>query len=379
MNKTTQIIIGIIVAIIILLGIWYGVSKKPTSIIKEEAIKPVATREPIKIGIVLPLSGPVSFAGNQIKEGLEIALEKYKDENIKLIYEDSKCKPADAVNAVQKLVNVDKVSLIVGDICSGATLAMIPITKANNLVIISPLSTNPNVTSPGNNAYRMVPSDIQEVGFMADYAYNKLNIRKIAVLYENTDFGRGAEKIFREKYKGTIVFSEAYDPNETDYKTMLTKIKQSNPEGVYLLSLPQQVGLILKQADELNIKAVFLGKNSIEQPDVLKIAGKSAEGVIYTFFSKGSEAKINEFEELFKQKYGKEPGIFEGIGYDLGQVVYLAVKDTKGNKEKIKQNMRKISFEGVTGKIEFDENGNIKEKPLFIKTIKNGQFVPYEE
>jgi branched-chain amino acid transport system substrate-binding protein len=358
-----------LIVVIVILAIVIPLSLKPTP----------TTKEPIKIGIVLPLSGPVSFAGNQIKEGLELALEKYKDENIKLIYEDSKCKPADAVNAVQKLVNVDKVSLIVGDICSGATLAMIPITKENNLVIITPLSTNPNVTSPGNNAYRMVPSDIQEVSYMADYAYNKLNIKKIAILYENTDFGKGAEKIFREKYRGTIVASEAYNPDEVNYKTVLTKVKQNNPEGIYMISLPQQIGLILKQATELGIKATFLGKNAVEQPAVLEIAGKSSEGVIYTFFSKGSEEKIKEFKELFKQKYGKEPGTFEGIGYDLGQVVYLAVKDTKGDKEKIKQNMRKISFEGVTGKIEFDENGNIKEKPLFIKTIKNGQFVPYEE
>ena len=371
MSKTSKIIIGVVIAIVAIGGIWYGVSRKPTS-------KTPITKEPIKIGVVLPLTGPVSIAGNQIREGIELALEKYKTKNIKVIFEDSQCQPSKAVNSLQKLISIDKVSLILGDVCSSATLAMIPIVKENNLVMITPLSTNPDVTLPGNNAYRIVPSDTQEVGYMAEYAYNNLDIRKLAIIYENSDFGKRGEQIFREKYKGTIVASETYSPDTTDYKTVLTKIKQTNPEAIYMLALPQAIGLILKQAKELGINATFLGKNSVEQPTVLKIAGDAANGVIYTFFSEGPGQKEIEFKDYFKKKYSKEPGTFEAIGYDLAKTAYLAVFNTKGDKEKIKQNMRKISFEGVTGRIEFDENGNIKEKALFIKTIKNSKFVPLE-
>ena len=339
---------------------------------------PKTSTETIKIGVILPLTGPVAMAGNQIRQGLDLAVEEGYKEKIELIFEDSQCRPANTVTAIQKLIELNDISLVLGDICSSATLAMLPITKEYNLVIITPLSSNTKITQSDNNAYRIIYSSQQQFSYMANYVYDKLKIKNLAIVYENTDFGKEGESILKDSYKGTITISEGYDPDTNDYRTILTKVKQKNPEGIYMVSLPQQIGLILKQAKELELNTVFISINAVEQQVVLDIAGDAANGVIYDFFSEGPEEIVNVFKKSFKEKFNKEPGAFEAIGYDMGKIMLLAVKETQGDKEKIKQNIKKSSFEGATGHIEFDESGNMKERGMLIKTVKDGEFVKYE-
>jgi len=148
MTNTSKIILWLLVIIVVIIGIWYGVSRKP------------AEEEPIKIGAVLPLTGTESSWGADAKEGIELAVEEInsrggiKNKKIEIIYEDGQCKPEPAVTAAQKLINVDRVSVIIGEICSSATLAIAPITETAKVVLISPGSASPKITEAGDFIFR---------------------------------------------------------------------------------------------------------------------------------------------------------------------------------------------------------------------------------
>jgi branched-chain amino acid transport system substrate-binding protein len=381
MNKTTHIIIGIIVAIIVIAGIWNGVSKKP--------IAPT-TKEPIKIGVITVLTGSGSEYGIATRKGLDLAVEKINNEGgikgrkIELIYEDDKCDPKVGVAALQKLISVDKTNIIIGTICSSVTLAMGPIAQEKNLLIISSGASNPKIADYPN-IFRTWPSDALQGKFIANFVSDKLKVKKAAVIYINNDYGVGLKDAFEKEFiakGGEIIGSEAIPEGATDVRTQLIKIKSKTPEVTFLATYAKEMGIILKQAKELGFSTQFIGAEGSKDPSVIEIAKEGSEGLIGTVPSSVSSKVRDEFIKLFKEKYNEEPGITADAAYDIPFLLKAVMEKCSDvyDVSCLKQNLLSLqNFEGAIGKITFDKNGDLIGKSYDLFQVENGKFVPYEK
>ena len=342
----------------------------------------------IKIGALLPLTGSAAKYGENAKRGIDLAVDEINSEGgikgrkIQIVYEDTQALPQQGVAAIRKLIIIEKVPVVIGAMASSVTLAIAPVAEENRVVLLSPASSNTKITTAGDYIFRNCISDVFEGAQMAEVAYNIINLRKIAILYINNDYGVGLENVFKTKFKdngGDIVISEPFEQDATDFRTQLTKIKRTNPEAVYLVGYKEMI-LILKQANELNLKVQMLSTIMFDDPEILEKAGNAAEGVIFTtwvYDPKSEKEEVRNFTQEFKKRYNTEPGIFVPEAYDALKIIALVIKKGGYNALAIKKALFEIhEYPGVSGVTSFDSNGDVI-KPLRLKTVKNGQFVEY--
>ncbi|MBM2817656.1 MAG: Extracellular ligand-binding receptor [Parcubacteria group bacterium] len=238
-----KIIIGIIAVILIVVGISY---------FGKNSSQP-ATKEPIKIGVILPLTGDAATIGESLKNTITIAIEEINGsggvENrlLEMIYEDGKCGGLASASAAQKLINIDKVKFIIGGACSGETLGSAPIAESSKVVLLSPVSSSPDITNAGDYVFRNFASDASSGNEIAE-AIIDIGHKKVAVISEQTDYSQALRKVFEKRFtelSGTITTSETYTTNTRDFRTQLTKIKNTLPDAIYLVPQTPQSGEIL--------------------------------------------------------------------------------------------------------------------------------------
>lgn len=339
-------------------------------------------KDVIKIGVILPLTGDAAQWGIPPKNGAIIAMEEINatgginGEKIELIFEDGQCNPQKAITSFNKLITIDKPIAIIGEVCSSATLAIAPIAEENKMVLISPASTNPQITEAGDYIFRVIPSDELRGKVFAEYIYSK-GFRNIAILYINNDGGKGNELSFIKYFTaqgGKIILSESYNENAKDVKTILTKIKKNKPDAILSISQITDATFTLINVKELNIKLpLFFQTEALDDPSVLTNAGNSAEGATYISYAKVENTTAQKFAKSYKDKFKKEPELFAAEGYDAVMLIATTLKGKmNANTDTIKQSLYKIkNFEGSSGSLTFDKNGDV-EKPLAIKIIENG-------
>jgi len=341
-------------------------------------------KETIKIGVMSPLSGEASQWGIPPKEGIQLALEMVKgkvdNKVIEVIYEDTQCDPAKGVNAVQKLINVDKVDAIIGAVCSSVTLAIAPIVEENKVVLISPASTNPKISEAGDYIFRVVPSDVLRGEIFADYIKNDVGLNKVAILYINNEGGVGNRDSFKKRFEelgGKVVVAESYEQGAREVRTQLIKIKDQNPQAIIVVSYPADSVVVLKQAKELGLSLpLYFQTEALEDPSVIQGAGEAAEGVVYILPAEPLGREVEEFRRAFKEKFNKEPALYAAEGFDAFNLIIKAIKDCKTEADLsscIKDKLYTIkNYQGASGIITFDEKGDVL-KPMAIKRIENGQ------
>lgn len=371
MNKKTKIVIGVVIIIIIILAVYL--------------LNPKEVKE-MKIGAVLPLTGDLATYGEGMKNAINLAIESSGlEERIQLIIEDDKgCVIAEDVSVAQKLVNIDRVKGILGPACSSAFLSMLPVTEKSKVILISPSATSKSITNAGNYIFRTIASDADKGIAVAELAYSE-DYRRGALLYDiaNDSFVQQRADVKGEftELGGQISIEESFKTGDTDFRSQLTKIKNSNAEVVFVGAFPQEGALVLKQARELGIKLPFISSDSdLGTEDVIGIAGEAAEGLIFPFATTPTNKEYTEFVSVYKNKFGKEPPAYAPESYDAAALLIKAIAKSDGTSESIKDELQKIgqNYYGASGIITFDENGDVQ-KPMIIKTIRNGQFVPYEE
>jgi len=384
-----QIWIPILIVVVIIVGVVIFVPKSKNSTDKEMA---ETEKEPIKIGALLSLTGTGVNYGEKTRVGIEIALEDIrKDENIlqgrkiEIIYEDTQGDPKTAVTAIQKLIDVNKVPVIIGPIFSDEVLAVAPITNSQKVVLLVTGAATDKIKDIGDYVFRNRVSASPLSAYLAQYLYEKLNIKKIAVAYENSansiDYKNGFIKKF-EEMGGKILSMENFNQKEKDFRTQIIKLKQSNPKAVFITGHAEEIGYFLKQSKELNFESNFYSTAGAESDDLIKIAGTSAEGLILCSEAVDIESDdlvIQNFRNKYKTQTNKEPDFFSANGYDALKMIVMAGSRYGFTSSGIKKGLYEIkNFSGVGGLTSFDSDGEVI-KPLMIKTIKNGQFVPYEE
>lgn len=347
-------------------------------------IKQTQEQNVIKIGATLPLSGDAAVWGKNTQEGIELALKEVNssggvlERKIRVVYEDTQALPKQGVSAYQKLTAVDKVQAIIDDSVSSVTLAMAPLAERDRVVILSTGATSPKISGIGKYIFRIWNSDAYEGEIAAKYAFEKLKLRTIAILYINNEYGKGLDSVFTSEFEnlgGKIVTSESFAQNATDMRTQLTKIAGKNPEALYLVGYPKEIPIALKQARELGLRTRFLGTVAMQDPQLIQTAGIAAEGLIFPYPKDPTGAHIERFKKSFKEKYGKEPGITVDVGYDALKIITKAIELTGSySGEDIRKALKLLKdYPGVSGTMTFDANGDVH-KPMGIKTIKDGKF-----
>lgn len=374
MKKQTKLLVSIAVVAVIILGLIVAFWPKP------------AEEEVIKIGMVLPLTGEgTPDQGQASQKGAILAMKEINSEGgingkkLKLVVEDSQCQPQKGVTAIEKLINVDKVDFIIGDICDSVTAAIMPIAEDNRKILITPGSTSPAISDAGDYIFRFWFSEKDLGGIVAEQAY-KMGYRNISILYINNAWGIAQKNGVANKFEdfgGDIVYAQAINPNVADYKTEILKSEEKNPEAYYIGLHPGGLVTSIKQMKELGVeKQIFSHGGLVGSTQVLGLGGDLLEGIIAPFVFNPSE----DFRNKFVDEFGEEPGITADSSYDAVMVLAkIMIKTREENPDTTKNELYKIrDYDGASGTITINEKGDIY-RPLRLMVVKNGKLVLYSE
>ena len=343
----------------------------------------------IKIGVFEPMTGANAAGGALEVEGIKLANKLYPEvlgKKIELVTVDNKSDKVEAASAASRLVEKEKVSAIIGSWGSSLSMAAGDIVKKAKVPTVAASATNPLVTENNNYYFRVCFIDPFQGKVMANYAFNKLKAKKVAIVQEvSSDYSIGLAKFFTDSFKqltgdqNAIVGVANYNTGDQDFSAQLTNLKATNPDVIFAPGNFTESALLIKQARQLGITVPIIGGDTWETPEFIDIGKQAVEGAIFsTFFT--SEKPITPESEKFLAEYrkenpGKEPAAVTALGYDA----YLVILDamTKANSSdpvKVRDQLAKTKdFPGAAGMITFDQNGNAV-KDAVIKQVKNGKF-----
>jgi len=340
----------------------------------------------VDVGALFPLTGDYAPWGKRAQRAAELALEEINNSylkglKIKIIYEDSPGEPMKAISAFNKLVEIDNVKFILGPLSSVETLAIAPIAERKKIIVMTPVSSAPDITKAGDYIFRNCVSDVFEGTIAAKFVLRELNIKKAAILYVNNDYGIGIKKNFEGEFNslgGIILKEESFNIEDNDFRTQLSKINSSNPGITILAGYAAEMAQILKQTHELGINIQYLSFSPFESPEILDIARKAAEGVYYVyqgFNVNDEEMMVKKFVDKYRSEYQENPDIFAALTYEALKIYATAFNEAHEiNPKSVKDALYNIkNFKGITGTTSFDQNGDVI-KPIGIKIVKNGEF-----
>jgi len=333
----------------------------------------------IKIGGLFPMSGPGSYFGAQDKQGIELALDELNKAGVNgykfaIQYEDSACSPLPASQAAKRLLDQYKPDVIIGEECSDATLAIMPIVEQAKTPLINAGSSSIRITDPGNPyTFRIMPNEVMQGVDIATQAYNKLKARTAVLLYENTNAGIGNAKVFKdtfEKLGGKVVADIGFGRDVNDFTSIATRVASAGKADVIPTYTLEGQGLKITQALAQAGVVKGGGGPSIQLGTIWlpfgfeQKAGKAAEGYvrIVQFDPTDPRDMVKNFVKNFKAKFSADPTHLNAHAYDqimlIADVVKRGGKDAQSIRDTLAQTN---SFVGVTGSVEFDKsNQNIK-------------------
>ena len=348
----------------------------------------------ILIGHVASLTGDTATFGVSADEGIRLALDeinsgtKVLGKPVKLITEDDRSQPDEAKTATEKLITRDHAVAILGEIASSRSIQMAPVCQDNKIPMLSPGSTNPKVTETGDYIFRACFIDPFQGTAMANFALHELKLKRFAVLYAaNSDYSVGLRQFFENAVKnegGQIVEDLSYsEKQDTDFHGQLTRIKNANPEAIWVPGYYQEAALIAKQARELGITVPLMGGDGWDSDKLVAVAGPSIDGCYFSNHYSPDEQRpeVQAFVSAYKAKYKnpdgspKVPDAMAILGYDAMKLMADAINragSTDGPKIRDALASTK-NFPGAAGPITIDENRNAK-KTIVILKIENGQF-----
>jgi len=340
----------------------------------------------IQIGATFPLTGNNALYGTNIKNGMEIALDDINTaggidgKSIEVIYYDDINEPTKAVNNLQELVSVHKVPAVIGSAGSNCTLAMASIANNNKTVILSPTSSQPDITNAGPFVFRSCPSDVFQVNIIVDWIL-QMGYKKVGVLYVTNSWGVSMKEAFEKSFVekgGVVVASEGVGESETNFKSQLIKLSRLKPDALFMPTYARQGGRAVKQARELKIKLPMFGGDPWDVGEFITAAGDAANGCMYTVFSQYKGKEYQQFEAMYKTKYRTDPDFLAASGYDdlyliTNAMKYLATKGKEINGDNIRIALNEMpAYIGATGDNAFDENGDVIKK-VFERKIYREQ------
>lgn len=343
------------------------------------------TDERITIGVMAPLTGPAAELGEHIQRGLELANSDL-DGQYRLIYEDDKCTDVAAATSIaQKFVSIDQLTYVIGPLCAPPYQAAAPIFDQNQVVFMHTSAvTQPFIESAGSYGIPGLTTTLsEEDAYLARFVYDELGIQKMAVFTWNQAWAQEHRNGFVEGFEevgGEISFDEKFELEETDFRTALLKLEQSGAEGVFIVGLNFQNGIIVKQIRETGLTVPVFGQFEIEDPAFLLNAGEAAEDVIYVYPKIDStNVEVQTFMQNYQEHYGVAPNYYAYIGYDALKIYDWAITECGPvDRECVAQRILSLKdYSGVSGKITINPDKTIS-REFVIKTFKNGEPAMYD-
>jgi len=353
----------------------------------------------IPIGLNAELTGDIPAVGASCKNaalmavkeindagGLDIGGKKY---TINLFIEDDGGKADQSVSVTQKLISQDSVVAVIGPNASRYALPAAAIAESSKVLMISPWSTNaqltidPKTRQPMKYVFRACFTDSFQGQVVAKFAMNTLGAKKAAVLYDvASDYNKGIADVFKATFEslgGQVVGFETYTTGDKDFSGQLTKIKQSNPNVIFLPNYYNEVPLQIQQAHRLGITVPFLGSDSWGSQELIKLGGKEVEGDYFsTHYAPDIATPVaKKFVAAYTTAYGSVPDDVAALTYDSFGLLFEALKTAgKVDRQAVRDAMAGIAhYEGVTGNLQFKEGSGDPIKSAVILQIKNGKFV----
>jgi branched-chain amino acid transport system substrate-binding protein len=345
----------------------------------------------IKVGEFASLTGKEATFGQMSHNGTQMAIDEINaaggllGKKLQLVCEDTQSKAGEPATVVKKLISRDRVIAILGEVASSRSLEAAPICQQSRIPMISPSSTNPKVTETGDYIFRVCFIDPFQGTVMANFATKTLKIKNVALLTDvKSDYSMGLAKFFKEQFAangGKLVSERDYSGGDKDFKAQLTAIKAAKPEGLFIPGYYTDVGLMLRQAQQLGLNIPIFGGDGWESTKLMEIGGRAAEGTYFSthFSPEDKTPTVQNFVKNFKAKHKEAPDAMAALGYDSAMILADAIKRAKSfEPSAVREALAATkSFHGVTGTTTLDEKRNAT-KPAVINTIKNGR-VKYME
>ncbi len=377
----------------------------------------------VKIGVLQSLTGDLGAYGGPMSDAMKLAAKQINEnggllgKKLELLVEDDQTNNVAAVDAANKLVKVDRVPVIVGDTGSGQSMSIIDITTGNGVEQISSSNTGTEFTTYKDNDlyFRTAPSDTLQGSAMANLAKQR-GYKTVSTIVINNPYGVGFEDVFVKAFEangGKVLEKIRYDPSQSIFDSEVQKIAASKPEFVMMVSYPETGSLILRTAYEKGVLTgtTWLLSEGLKSDNLAELAGKNATGGYIVAGLQGLAPDENAggkaydaFRALYKAEYGKEPGIYCTNSYDALAVVALAIEQAKtATGRSIADNLRSvanppgvevsdmkealnliregkdINYQGTSGDITFDENGDVSGSYTVWTIAQNGSIVQGEK
>jgi branched-chain amino acid transport system substrate-binding protein len=341
----------------------------------------------LKVAILAPLSGDVATFGQSTRDGAMLAIEEWNEKGgvlgkeIEVVVEDSQCSADAAVSAANKVIDQDGAKFIIGEVCSSASIPVSEIAVNKNIFQISPTSTNPQVTIDEDGVakptvFRACFTDDWQGGSAAKYALENLDAKTAAVLVDQgNDYVLGLGEFFREAFEaagGEVVVWETYTGEDQDFSAILTKVKDADPDILYLPDYYSTVNLIAAQANEKGIEATMMGGDGWDSPDLDEAA---VDGGYFSNHYSPSDPRpiVQDFVGKYEEKYGSTPDALATLAYDAANILFKAIEEADSTDPvKVAEAMETMEFEVVSGRISYDAQHN-PVKAAFILHVTGGE------
>lgn len=358
------------------------------------SISAVQAQETIKIGAVLPLTGPVAYDGQAKQNGALVAIDQINGsggllgKQVELVAEDGACNPAQSVAAAEKLITTQKVPVLMGAFCSSSTGAVMGVTEKYGVPHVTSVSTAAELTERGNKwFFRATGTSKLMAETFASVLKDEAPNNRLAIFVVNDDWGRTVAEWYAKYFEdlgGTVVATEIFDRSETDLFPYITKIKARNPDIIMMAANTQLAASLTKQIKQMEVQAKLVGEGAFATETYYNLVGDQSEGVLgITEYVPTIDSEMNaKFLEAYKAKTGELPTKFSSAGYQDVLILADAIRragDT--DPAKIREALEATDFDSLTGNFRFNENHqaynfnvylsrNESMTPIVLRTVK---------
>ena len=339
----------------------------------------------IKIGYFGPLTGPVAgTTGLDVVNGFKIAnsmQDMVNGKKVEIIYEDDAYDPQKAVSAANKLIDIDKVNILVNGVCSGSMVAVAPVAENHKIILFTTVSESPKITDAGDYIFRISASSLLSAHAMVQ-GLAKLNLNKVGIIFENAEYTVGMKDAFIKEFtansQNTILANESFGSKDTDLRTPLAIIGKTKPQiFVVFANSTITANIVANQLKDLGIKMTLLGNTYFAaEPARVNPNNEGNYAVAYKYDT--SAPSLIKFLSDYKERFGKVPAqdIYAGMAYDGYNVLFKAIQECNGdNPDCIKNSLYNVKgYQGIAGVINIDSNGDTV-REFALKKITNGTMV----
>ncbi len=333
----------------------------------------------MQIGFFGALTGDSANLGINIRNGAKLAIDQWNSDNpnckVTLKEYDSQGDPAQAPGLAQKAAEDKKVVAIVGPAFSGESAQANPIFNEAGLPIVTASATNPDLSKQGWKIFhRALANDGAQGPAVGKYILDTLKGKKVAVIDDASDYGKGLADIVRTTVKdggGTVATSESIDPKAQDYSATVNKIASDKPDTVFFGGYYQQAGLLVKQLRDAGVTAQFVSGDGSLDPGFVKAAGATAaDGAVITCPCAPSPA---DFQSAYKAKFNTDPGTYSPEAYDSANIILQAIKNGKYSRSDINSYVSSIDYKGITKEFKFSPQGEVEAITIYAYPIASGK------